>query len=665
MCDDHVDACDESTHDGGTHEGATHDDGLSRRRFMQSMAGLAVAGSLPGSHAALTPTTVADALDAGTAAKMAARAAGRDVGLGGLPAYSMALHVHSSFSEQDGSMDAQLYQAATNAVDVLWWTDHDARMESLGYRKTVHFTSLTAEAGASGEGGPWKWTKKTKGTLVTASSSGGIVTNPSSPLDPTAGGALHVQCKSKTTAPATLGYFANCHPGGDNYKDNLSGQTLKFEVMAATAWSRGYIEFAVTSSFHTATMGRPAGDYSISYRFAPGGTASRSVSGITGVVTTPVQAGAWTSVTINPAQDIAGFWPDMDVRDFALFAITVNAVSTGDVVSGYVDYLRFTRSLSGTVHFDMQQDMMTALAPRYPDVGQYQGLEVSWQLPHINWFGPNVTLPDYSNVKAYKSFVQNSVIPRIHAAGGLASYNHPYGYAEGTLLPESQQLSMQTATAKTLLGNRAMGVDLIEVGYNVRQGVGFDHHVGLWDVMSRNAVFLTAEGANDDHYGQDWLGIVNNFFTTAWAASTAQSDLLAALRAGRAWCAPLAVYRGSLDLVADNVCPMGSVSVSSVSSRSLRVLATDLPAGAKVQVVRGPVDYAGTADATPGTTVIAQLAATDLDSAGTATVTVDTSAGAFLRTQVVNAAGATIAVSNPVWLLRAAPPGGIPPARAA
>ena len=38
----------------------------------------------------------------------------------------MAMHIHSSFSEQYGSMDGQLYQAALNAVDVLWWSDHDS-----------------------------------------------------------------------------------------------------------------------------------------------------------------------------------------------------------------------------------------------------------------------------------------------------------------------------------------------------------------------------------------------------------------------------------------------------------------------------------------------------------------------------------------------------------
>ena len=224
---------------------------------------------------------------------------------------------------------------------------------------------------------------------------------------------------------------------------------------------------------------------------------------------------------------------------------------------------------------------------------------------------------------------------------------------------------MQAQTATALLANKALGADLIEVGYNVRQGVGFGHHVGLWDVLSRNAMFLTGEGANDDHYGQDWLGIVNNFYSTVWADSVAEADLLAAMRAGRAWCAPLASYRGSLDLMVDGSCPMGSVSVSALTSRALTVMATGLPTGARLQVVQAHVDYAGSADPTPGTGVVASFGAGDLTSSGTAALALDTSAASFVRTQVVDATGAMIAVSNPVWLLRSAPPGGIPAARAA
>ncbi len=643
MCDDHGDG--------------TADDGFSRRSFMQGAGMLAAGALLP--QRPVRPGTE-------PVQRLAMHSAARDVGFDGNLAYSMAMHVHSSFSEQDGSMDAQLFQAASNDVDVLWWTDHDARMASKNYRKTVHFTSLTAETGATGESSAWKWQKRTSGPLVTSASNGGIVTTPSSPLDPVAGGALHVAAQSSTGAPATFGYFANCHPAGDNYKDNLTGQSLAFEVRSTAGWSRGYVEFRVTSSFHPATAGRPAGDYTLSYRFAPSGTATRTASGVLGVITQPVQAGQWTSVTIRPSDDIAALWPDLDARDFALFAITISAVSTGDVVGGYVDYLRFTRQMSGSAQFDMQTDMMAALAPKYPGVHQIQGLEVSWLLPHINWFGGNVVLPDYGTTKAggYPAFIRNVAIPQIHAAGGLASLNHPYGYAQGTLLPVAQQNAMLTTTGTALLGNRASGADLLEVGYNIRQGVGLGGHVALWDVMSRNAIFLTGNGSNDDHYGQDWLGIVNNFYSSVWAASTAEADLLAALAAGRSWCAPLAGFRGSLDLLVDGSVPMGSVSVSSVNSRQLALSATGVPAGGAVQVVQGTVDYAGTNDVRAGTSVVASFAAATL-SGGQASLTLDTSAARFVRTQVVDATGAVVALSNPVWLLRSAPPKGIPAPRAA
>ena len=61
-------------------------------------------------------------------------------GAGGTIPVSMAMHIHSAFSEQYGSMQGHLLQAQQNAVDVIWWTDHDYRMSGLTYRKTVHFT---------------------------------------------------------------------------------------------------------------------------------------------------------------------------------------------------------------------------------------------------------------------------------------------------------------------------------------------------------------------------------------------------------------------------------------------------------------------------------------------------------------------------------------------
>jgi hypothetical protein len=361
-------------------------------------------------------------------------------------AYSMAMHIHSSFSEQTGSMESQFFQAESNCVDVLWLTDHDHRMEGNNYRNTVHFTSLTSETGGTGQGGAWTWAQRQSGP-VPAGSAGGIVTSPS-----------------------------------------------------------------------------------------------------------------------------------------------------------------------------------------------------------------------------YDALLASTIIPGIHAAGGLASYNHPFGFSDVAKLPQATQDSMLAQLATQLLGNNALDCDVLEVGYNLRQGVDLAHHLSLWNIMSRNAVFLTGNGVSDDHFGLDWTGITNNWTTSAWAASPRIPDLTAALAAGRAWCGSLAEFGpgSALDLVADRCCPMGSATVSSLTQRRLTLCATAIPAGGAVRVLRGEVDYAGTADPSDNTQVIASYADTDLArSGGLARLCVDTSSECFALLTVTNATGATVAVSNPVWMLHDTPPDGIPAPRQA
>jgi hypothetical protein len=628
------------------------DRGLSRRALLHGTAAAAAAAGVFGRFPAL------------------AAPAAREISSDGTPAYSMAMHVHSSFSEQNGSMDAQLFQATKNAVDVLWWTDHDHRMLGLDYRKTVHFTSLTGEAGGPGEGKAWVWTRTESGPLG-GGSGGGIVTSPSSPEDPVAGGSMHLAATSTGTTTARFGYYADCHPAGWNYRDNLTGQSLTIDVLLASGWHHGYLELLIATSYHEAAGGRPAGNYTLSYRFVPGsGTAKRTAHGNAGVITVPATPGGWRTVTLMPSDDIAALWPDLDYRDFALWGLTLAAASTGDQVSGYFDYLRFTRRVSGETLLRQQMDMESVLKPKYPRVTQRQGLEVSWFQPHINWFGGNVVIPDYggTNWKTYAGFLRTTLIPHIHAAGGLVSYNHPFGYNNGPLLTAAQQDSLLRQVAAQLLpaakAPAAIGADLLEVGYHLRGGCDLAHHVALWDVLSRNAVFLTGNGTNDDHAGMNWRGMTNNWFTSAWAASKAESALLRALGAGRAWCASLSAYRGSLDLLVDGSCPMGSVSVSKAKSRKLAATATGIPAGGSLQVLQGTVDYAGNAALAANTHVVATYSARQL-AGGSVTLGIDTSNSRFVRTQVRSSSGAVIALSNPVWLLRSAPPGGIPPLRAA
>jgi len=574
----------------------------------------------------------------------------------------MAMHQHSSFSEQDGSMDAALYQANLYGVEVIWWTDHDHRMDAWGMRKVVHFTSLTDERT---DGGPWAWTRTTSGPV--ASSGGGIVQSPASPKDPIVGGSLKVACRSSSGQPATFGYFADSHPAGWNYQGDAFGQQWSVEVLPMTVGPDGYLELVISTSYHPATNARPAGTYKLSYRFGgPGTPGTRHASGLLGIIDLGVTVGAWNSYTITPSNDIAALWPDMHAEDFATWHFSLNAVSLGGSVVGYFDYLRFARPFaSGDLPLQMQQRLEAAYAMKYPNVAQRQGLEVSRHLPHLNWFGGNVTINDSTVVKAgnnsaaYEAWL-HQLTTQIHASGGCVSWNHPYGYSGGALLPAATQDALLSQIAAHLVGNKLLGCDILEVGYVSRSQVDLAHHVGLWDVLSRNGLFITGNGVTDDHSGQHWLTMVNNWTTTAWAPSISEAALLHALASGRLWTSSLAGFQGSLDLWADGRCPMGSVSISQLSSRGLQVRAENLPVGSSVEVVCGAVDYTGT---TPNTALIARLPASSFVNLQAA-VTVDTRVSCFVRLQVRNAGGAVVAVSNPLWLLREQPPVGIPPARA-
>lgn len=186
----------------------------------------------------------------------------------------MAMHIHSSFSEQNGSMDGHLFQAVKNSVDVLWWTDHDRWIDGIGDRDVVHFTSFS-ETGGPGQGGAWNWVKQESGPNTNASG-GGIVQSPYSPNDPVAGGSLHLAAQSSTTAAAKYGFYADSGPAGWNYRDNMVGQALMIDVNLASGWSLGYLELLVGTAYHPASSARPAGNYTLSYRFIPGGSASTS-----------------------------------------------------------------------------------------------------------------------------------------------------------------------------------------------------------------------------------------------------------------------------------------------------------------------------------------------------------------------------------------------------
>jgi hypothetical protein len=214
-----------------------------------------------------------------------------------------------------------------------------------------------------------------------------------------------------------------------------------------------------------------------------------------------------------------------------------------------------------------------------------------------------------------------------------------------------------------MMADNRLGTDILEVGYTNRGQANTQAHLDLWDTFSRQAIFITGNGANDDHEGLHWSTLTNGFATGIWAASPSQADLVSALAAGRAYTYHAGKWaNGQCDLLVDGTVPMGKVSVSSNTSRSLTIFAANLGKSAHVDVVQGPVDYTGN---DPGTSVIASFKSSVFSTSGMTSLQLNTASSSFVRIQIRTASGAISGASNPIWLLQAPPPNGIPAARAA
>ncbi|HSH32656.1 MAG TPA: twin-arginine translocation signal domain-containing protein, partial [Actinomycetota bacterium] len=444
---------------------------MSRRSFLQRAAGIGAAGAL-------------GMVDLAVLQRAAwAQEVPHPVG--------MAMHVHSSFSEGNASMLAQAYQAQLNDVDVLWWTDHDWRMSGHGYRQVVHFSGLTESETLHGK---LTWNISRSGSL--ASSNAAISSARYSAADPVGTTSLCLNATSSGTSLATIRATANAAGSRENLRSSLAGQSIVVDVFPETVGPNAFLEIRVELSDQPLSGGRSAGTYSIAYRIGgPDAPGTRRISGRDGFIGLSAPSGAWSTVTLTPGSDMALLWPDLIAGDSSMREISFSAGSQAQAPSvAYVDYLRFQRA-PGDQPLVNQRQIMQALAVRYPDIQQHQGLEVSFYDHHINWFGSGFSLPNYGNLPLKPSGGGDAAAPelagRIHQVGGLSSLNHPFGSGGGGLKSQSAQDSTRRALATKLIGNRAYGVDIIEAGYASREGIGVGGHLALWDAMSRNAIFLT------------------------------------------------------------------------------------------------------------------------------------------------------------------------------
>lgn len=550
---------------------------------------------------------------------------------GGRRPIGMAMHIHASFSEGIASYAAHLDQAQRHGVDVIWWTDHDFRVAAHDHRRTVHF-----DGPEEAEGGlTWTWTAATEGELT--ASAADFVDSPPAIDDP--GRALRLAA----TGDGILWYAGKAwnwtHTG------NISDTTLQLDVLPEVSGPDATLIVELTLSHHPARGGRPAGRYVLRYRLRADGRAGLATDGLRGTVELPAPVGRWRRHTLPLVRDVARLWPDLVAGDNSLRDLRIGVEVRGAARGSFlVDRLRFDRTRrAGQAGEELRAEVLRAYQGAYPGVTHHRAYEVS-MVRHLNWFGGDQTLPAFPSPPYRDNDVDHTerMIAFLHGHGGVVCWNHPLDVAD------------RESLARLMVERHNLGADLMEIGR-----APLDDHLWAFDVAARNAVFVTAVGASDDHDGTDWTGRADRHLTYAWAASTDRRDLVAALRAGQVWFADLARWRGALDVEVDGRGALGAVLLGPDLPSKVRLVATDLPPGATLEAVVGAVDLAGVADLTPATRTTRIPARQLRQDRYDLPVTPDS----YVRTQVRDADGTLLGVGNPTWLLRAAPPHGVPAAR--
>lgn len=549
---------------------------------------------------------------------------------------SMAMHVHASFSEGKGSMDAQLANADRLGIDVLWWTEHDFRMAAHGYRQAVRFDGLTELE----DGDAWTWTPDRSGVLASAASA--FVTDQTSPDE--SGAALRLTATGPGDAWGALTMSGGAW--NSTATTNISDTTLEIDALAESLGPDAELVIGVGLSFHPASGGRPAGVYGLEYRVGTGGPRTTEEGGLLGVVPRRLDPG-WQRLRLQLVEDVAALWPDLVAGDHALTSLTVGVRARhGATAQAVVDRLRFRRTGRDDA-VAMQADLVRAYARRYPDVLQQQAVELSLTR-HVNAFGGRDVLPPMPP-GAHKDDSLAAVLAMVawaqRSRGSLVSYNHPLDGPVGSA----------AELAGVLVSTRNLGADLIEIG--TPQDV--EALTWAYDVAVRNSLFVTATGVSDDHTGRPWESRKARWITSVWAPSTGEGALLGALDAGRAYVWDLAGWAGTLDLQVQGRPAMGGVLVTRDPSTPVDVTVTDLPAGGSLEIVVGRVDDAGSADLTPAV----ERTRTPTAALARSGRTVALTPGSSLRAEVRNADGTLVGFSNPVWVLGEEPAGGVPARR--
>ena len=541
---------------------------------------------------------------------------------------SVQLHLHGSLSEYSATMAYHSDQAEQYGVDVLWWSDHDAMIQMRARSHGLDFDNGALVALLHDLGSDVEYGFHLESDDLASSASQLMVGGPSG-----IGAYWHLEAEA---GPGATWQSIRYSYEGDFFAHHVPLMTeaevslgIRPRQYASDDWQLR-ITFSLSGNMAGTT-------HSITYYLA-GEDLEPSTTAET--LYTPISAVAddWTTVTFPITEAaIQHFFEQEDQGCHQLYVELFSRDGAHAEVD--LDDLVVSWSVEGEPLRDLQRQM---LSERYSDgaVTHFVGQEMTPILDrrHVNVLGVDIPMHDYTHTGV---LTVDQAVEYVHQQGGVALCNHPFGTGADVLYEGKQAEVLVLELADEWIAADGFGCDAVEIGYLSRV-IGLQDYLLFWDELARGGLYITGVGTSDNHWAGDWMddsmiGGKNRGLTWVFLDDPAPEGIMEQLANGRAFFGDPLPFVGEeplLDLWTEHGATMGQVFVSDLDQ--------------VIHVETGHVE--------PGWSLALVGDEGDLDEitlAGGETDTefeVDRDVLTFIRAEIRDADGATILVSNPLYL---------------
>jgi hypothetical protein len=551
------------------------------------------------------------------------------------PWHSTQLHIHSwsnhNAGSQPGSMQYHTAWAQAKGLDVIWWTDHNKlfvqEMDLPLYLQGAAITD-TLDIAVPHPPGIDPWFRAWQIGWLDAS-----VTGAGMPAVALNNGVLRMELHHAGSQFSGFSYRALDYQqrriGGQSFvRPLVSDPVLNLDVSRCDAGGAdAYAEIRFGLSWHTANgVSTPQ---ELVYRLTPAGEPPAVVAS-SQVVTfsLPVSTGHIERSLLADARLL----PHGDDNAIQELTFKIGSRNNAPACLEISNFLISSTQRDPAANFAAQRPIAQRLEVAY-GVVQHVGWEQNAGDWHLNPYLPRqaALTPGWQDISA------PAFIPAVHAQGGLAALNHPFGAGYLPLLPAGQQDALVQNRFNRLLPVRAWGADLLEI-YLDRAGVDLAHHLKLWDLLAANGVPMCGIATSDQH-GGPLTSPRTHMVTWINAPNSSQNALLAGLAGCRAFFGRIDLFDGVIDLHLGPIV-MGGAHPTASGIGLLHVSVDPLPPGAQVRLVQ-------VADQ-PGSQLNYIVDHAPIDPSQP--VAIDISRPGFVRVELWSVDGVPIAFSNRIYL---------------